>query len=314
MSANRKQLLELLGRIHEMLRNNPPRRKRKERSMFVPGFEHTGRLWDLSVQDVLVPAAPAAQEDRVYVISEILHLIGSDTMSTAEIMVARELVGRTLLEFISAGKDVAERYALLLWAFGRCEGVGVELDKAATTLMLHDHGVDYGIHKGAIVGGPFEGERLVPSLDQMIYVEREVRRYSQNLAEIDTTFQSLTYSEDYAMGRLAFTAFMQRNLWDTELPFSSAIQMYRGPQLEIDKLVELVWTVDDPHIELQQRMIGRCMTAMDFREAFGQYKKPRRPATDNTRNKLTAVLYSLPFLRKNKNEKVDRHSRQGAQR
>ena len=135
-----------------------------------PWLGSSASVQGVKIAEILTPFVSARTIQSID-FDSILGMLGADD--------ARRLIlnslGVELGKFILSESDPNKRYGLLLWALGTCEGVERELNKDEGTLLIHDPSRSYGIYKGRVSGGDFDGVEAQVNLSELFAPEKRVR-------------------------------------------------------------------------------------------------------------------------------------------
>lgn len=265
-----------------------------------PGLLTTKEVVGVPLRIAMLPHTKRDHHERLVAVDLIPSLLdGNGVKDRAQRQIV-SLVGRQTASFIVSGETPEERYALMLWAFANCPGVGYTLNREDCTLLLHDGDVTYGIERGVMVGGPLHGATVRPPLHELLAVESKMRIARQLINDCDLALRG-GRGQEFVDARAAFLALFQRSKWDKGSMFSSLLlaQIYTKKRFSANEIATKVMDSDQPYHTLCKMLVGRCMTPRDFNELFkGQGGDPEVAKSLKYRIALVNKVYTLPFLQK----------------
>jgi hypothetical protein len=283
----------LMRRVHKAVSRSRPRhggsRGFYSVSLRVPGLASDLSLDGVDVQDLLVPDVEIPEADKLRTLSETIALLGDPLLDMNGRRVLRGELGKLVLDFALLGSTPEERYARLLWAFGKKD----EKEVGDNTLIIKGALGDYGVRDGVIIGGAFNGVKFNISTESITEKERTVVSRSVKITEIRRVLHDKVDQEAMQIFCLLFSL----SEWDERIILSSLLMP--RPKIKVERhlnnLSTEVMESDEPYMKLYRSLVPLFMTCSDFRSTFGS-PEGRGSVGQNTRVKLINKMYMLPFF------------------
>lgn len=268
------------------------RAPRRNYCYLLPGIATTesveieGTTIDLA--DVVCPQPPRTLERRLELLDQAVPML-DDIGRRRPIAEFARITGKEMAWFLRTGRSAEARYAMLLWALGRAQGVQVE--RTASSLILIDGGERYGVANGHIVGGDMDGLPLDIDLDAVLTETTRKMPRSRDVVECHESLRS-----NYALSR-AFLALYARSLWDQDMFWPSLIITRNGDKTpDRQDLEDEAFSSGMPYMTLMALMTPHFLTRADFVKTFAQSRRALVGGSDRVLTKITNGLYSIPFF------------------